>query len=210
MGRNDRQQRMLFAVYDQMREQGTLASIPRIYAAVRSDVYTNLSAAQIAALAAFGLDLGVENIRRSTLEGAYVHDVYNASYYVLENKKLIALVENEFGVAIQRESKYDLARVKRDKAAAEARRAAESTPEIEAMAVIPADSTGDYARELLSAVRIASGQLETALDSGASYSEILRLRHRLNVAVAAFLKANGAEGGVPDAFSMLVKDDRGV
>ncbi|MDO4572056.1 MAG: LCP family protein [Clostridia bacterium] len=80
VGRNDRQQRMLFAIFEQMQATGTLAAAPKIYAAVRDDVYTNLSVPQIAALAAFGLELGLENLKRSTLEGAYVSNVYNASF----------------------------------------------------------------------------------------------------------------------------------
>lgn len=204
VGRNDRQQRMLFAIFGQMQDRGTLAAVPRIYNAVRDDVYTNLSMPQIAALAAFGLELGADNLQRTTLEGAYVHNVYNASYYVLENKKLAALVQEEFGVAIKRESKYDLSRVKRDKAAAEARRAAEATPQIEAMAVLPADSSGAGAHTLLDAVRACAAQLVGAIDSGASETELRRLRHRLNAAVAAFLRENGAEGSVPEPFRTLV------
>ncbi|MDO4572057.1 MAG: hypothetical protein Q4C13_01715, partial [Clostridia bacterium] len=118
---------------------------------------------------------------------------------------LIRLVEEEFGVTIERESKYDLAKVKRDKAAAEAKRAAESTPDIEALAVIPADSTGAYSRELLEKALVCADQLEQAADSGASISELRRLRHRLNAAVAAFLKEQGRLDAPPAAFRALAR-----
>lgn len=203
LGRNDRQQRVLFAIFEQMKQKGTLTSITSVYAAVKGDIYTNLSAAQFAALAAFGLDLGMDNLKRSTLEGAYVNNIYNASYYVLENKKLAALVKEEFGIKIERASKYDLATVKRDKAAAEAKRAAESVPEIETLAVIPADSTGSFASEQLDTIRMLAAQLNTAVDSGASVTELRRLQHRLNAAVAAFLRENPGLGTLPPAFSAL-------
>ena len=132
-----------------------------------------------------------------------MNNVYNASYYVLENKKLAALVKEEFGIKVERSSKYDLATVKRDKAAAEAKKAAESVPDIETLAVIPADSTGSLASEQLDTIRMLAGQLTTAIDSGASITELKRLRHRLNVAVAAFLRENPGAGVLPGAFASL-------
>ena len=38
LGRNDRQQRILFAIFEQMRQKGTLTSITSVYAAVHNDI----------------------------------------------------------------------------------------------------------------------------------------------------------------------------
>ena len=92
IGRNDRQQRMLLAIFDQLRREKRLTELPAIYAAVKDDVVTNLSLSQIAALALFMTRLDLTNFKRTTLAGEYISNVYNASYYVLYNKKLVQLV----------------------------------------------------------------------------------------------------------------------
>lgn len=205
LGRNDRQQRMLLAVFEKLHSQNMLTAVPALYAAVKDDIYTNLSAAQIAALAAFALKLDpAEDISRTTLEGEYVHNVYNASYYVLKNKALVQLVKDEFGVTIKRDSKYDLSRVKRDKAAAEAKRAAEEVESIASMLTLPADTTASYTTAVLESARVRARQLVDAIDSGASKTEINRLRDRLMADVARLIQENGLESGVPDAFSSLI------
>jgi len=204
LGRNDRQQRMLLAVFDELKAQKKIAAIPALYESVKDDVYTNLNVAQIAALASFALKLDDESFRRTTLEGEYVHNVYHASYYVLKNKKLIALVEDEFGVTIKRENKYDLSAVKRDKAAEEAARAAESLEDVEAMLTLPADTTGSYEAELLEMARASKQQLEYAIELELSRAEIVRLRHIYERDVSLLLRESGITGGVPDALSTLV------
>ncbi len=204
LGRNDRQQRMLLAVFDQLRKKDQLASIPAIYESVRDDVYTNLTAAQIAALASFSLKLSAGDFERTTLEGEYVSNVYNASYYVLKNKKLAELVKEEFGVTIKRDSKYDLSTVRRDKAAEEAARAAESLDDVEAMLTLPADTTGSYAAELLENARAAANQLLGAIDMGVSETEIVRLKRIYEHDVALLLRESGIETDVPEALRTLV------
>lgn len=203
VGRNDRQQRMLMAIFRQLQSENRLTSIPALYQAVRDDVHTNLTASQIAALSAFALRLPLENLRRSTLAGEYVSNVYNASYYVLENKKLIQLVRDEFGITIKRESKYDLAKVKRDKAAAEAAKAAESTPDVAAMLTLPADTSGTYERHLADNALAAAERLETLLALDAELPEIRRAQNALMRAVKDLMTEFDLSEGLPEAFDTL-------
>ncbi len=206
LGRNDRQQRMLLAVFDKLKTQNMLTAVPNLYNALKDDIYTNLSSGQIAALAAFALRLDVDDgIKRTTLEGEYVNNVYNASFYVLKNKALVQLVKEEFGVEIKRESKYDLSKVKRDKAAAEARRAARQAEELEAMVIVTTDATGQYETTALDRFQASVSQLNFALDSGASYTEINRLRSAMMEAAARLIRENDLASGVPDAFSTLIE-----
>ncbi len=203
VGRNDRQQRMLLSIFRQLQSEKRLTDIPALYLSVKDDLYTNLSLSQIAALAAFGLRLPVENIRRSTLEGEYVSNVYNASYYVLENKKLIALVKEEFGVEIKRDKKYDLATVKRDKAAAEAKKAAQATPAVEGMAALPADTLRVYDERRVFALRVAAERVLELIELDAPLSELKNARHALMVQVRAFSLEYGVECGEIKEFRTL-------
>jgi hypothetical protein len=81
---------------------------------------TNLNSEQIAALSVFAMSLDQENLNRHTLEGEYISNVYNASFYVLYNSKLKALVKDIFGIDIKPNPRYDAGYVRADKAAAEA------------------------------------------------------------------------------------------
>lgn len=194
VGRNDRQQRMLVAIFTKLKEQDMLYSLPKLFSAVKDDLYTNLSAAQVAALAAFGLRLPVDGIRRSTLEGEYISNVYNASYYVLSNKKLVRLVKEEFGITITRDNKYDVATVKRDKEAAiakakleEEKRKQEEAEKLQQQngdGSIPTGTDGmESLREALRApLERARQQLDYAIENGADEDEIRRRLHEFMVA----------------------------
>lgn len=120
VGRNDRQQRMMFAIFEQMKSRGQLANIVNIYQSVKGYIHTNLNLEQIAALGTFGLSLDMDNLRRHTLAGEYISNTpYNgASFYVLYNEKLAALADKVFGVAIVPSPRHDVEYVLADKAAA--------------------------------------------------------------------------------------------
>jgi LCP family protein required for cell wall assembly len=120
--RADRQQRMLFAIFNQLKSKNQIVNLPNVYLGVKDYVNTNLNFDQIAALSMFALDFNTANLRRHTLDGEYLNGTpYNgASFYVLRNNKLKELVKDIFGVSIEPDQRYDLAFVNADKAAAEA------------------------------------------------------------------------------------------
>ncbi len=120
VGRADRQQRMLFAIFEQLKNRNQIVNIPKIYASVQDKILTNLNSEQIAALTVFAMGLDMQDLNRHTLEGEYISDVYNASFYVLYNKKLEALVKEIFGIDIETNPRYDASYVRADKAAAAA------------------------------------------------------------------------------------------
>ena len=202
VGRNDRQQRMLLAIFDQLRREKRLTELPGIYAAVKDDIATNLSLSQIAALALFLTRLDLTSFKRTTLAGEYISNVYNASYYVLYNKKLVQLVQEEFGVTITRDKKYDVSTVKRDKAAAEAKKAAEQADDLASMAVLPAGLYESDTHDLVAEVHFRAERLRSVVEAGGSAAAILEARHRLNLAVAALCREQGYPA-LPHAFRML-------
>lgn len=204
-GRNDRQQRILLAIFDQLRREKRLTDLPGIYLAVRGDIETNLTFSQLAALAVFLTRLDLTDIRRTTLAGEYISNVYNASYYVLYNDKLVDLVQDEFGVTITRDDRYDVSAVKRDKAAAEAKKAADAADGVASLAVLPAGVYDSAAHELVADVYFEAQRLRGVVDAGASAAAIRQARHRLNLAVAALAREQGLES-LPPAFAALRLD----
>ena len=123
VGRNDRQQRMLMAIFYQVKSRDQLANIPNIYLSVKDYVNTNLNLEQIAALAALGARMDNKNLRRHTLKGTYVDNTSygNASYYVIHNDALIELIAKVFEVTITPMPRWDIGYVLAEKAAKEAR-----------------------------------------------------------------------------------------
>lgn len=158
VGRADRQQRMLFAIFEQLKSRNQLVNIPKIYASVQDKINTNLNSEQIAAMTVFAMGLDMEDLRRHTLEGEYINNVYNASFYVLDNDKLKKLVRDIYGIDIKTNPRYDLDYVRADKAAFAALSYAEGAeyllgPEEQAMALTPKE------RELRETVKAAMAEL---------------------------------------------------
>lgn len=122
IGRADRQQRMLFAIFEQLKSRDQLTNLPNIYLSVQDYIHTNLSLQQIAALSVFALNLEEDDLTRATLEGEYVNKTaYNgASFFVLYMDRLKELVKETFGIDIQPDMRFDISYVQGDKAAKDA------------------------------------------------------------------------------------------
>ena len=121
VGRADRQQRMLFAILEQLQSRDQLKNFPKIYLSVQDKVYTDLNVEQIAALTLFAMDLDLDtDLHRHTLEGEYINNTpySGASYYVLDTEALQELIKEIFGVTIQTDYRFDYHYVLADKAAA--------------------------------------------------------------------------------------------
>lgn len=119
VGRTDRQQRMLFAIFNQLKSRDQLKNFINVYNSVKGYIYTNLNSDQIATMASFAAGLDTEDLHRKTLEGDYVSSTaYNgASFYCLYNDKLTELVDKVFGITITPDPTQDIAYVLGDKAA---------------------------------------------------------------------------------------------
>lgn len=94
--RVDRQQRILFAMFEQVQAANQIKNIPEIYTAVQENVDTNLDLMQIATLAYFAKDVPMEDIERHTVpgNGQYVGD---RSYYIIDQEKKNKMVKEIFG-----------------------------------------------------------------------------------------------------------------
>ena len=80
--RIDRQQRILFAIFEQMLKTDQVVNIPDIYAAVQENIDTNLDTLQIATLAWFAKDLSMDDIARHTVPGNGQY-VGSTSYFIV-------------------------------------------------------------------------------------------------------------------------------
>lgn len=99
VARADRQQRMLLAIFDQMKTSGQIANIPKIYKAVESNIDTNLSFEQICALALVAVRMDFEGLDRHMVPGAYM-DLYERDIWALDAEKLQKLIKKVFDADI--------------------------------------------------------------------------------------------------------------
>ena len=124
VNRADRQQRMLFSIFEQIQSRKQLVNLPNIYLSVKDYIHTNLSVEQIAALAVFGMDIDpATQMFRHTLAGKYMSNTpySGAAFYVLDTQALAELVKELFGITIEPDYRYDYRYVEADIAAAEAK-----------------------------------------------------------------------------------------
>lgn len=95
--RVERQQRMLLALGDQLRQTSQWTKIPAIYQAVNKSIDTQLNIRQISSLALFASRLESGQIQRHIVPGEYVN-LNNRSYWGISNPELKTLIEEIFGI----------------------------------------------------------------------------------------------------------------
>ncbi len=97
IARIDRQQRMLMAIFEQLKDSGQIANLPSIYQAVEENIQTNLSFTQISSLSLLALQMDFEQLSRHSLEGSNLM-VGAASCWGLNLNSLDTLIQEVFGV----------------------------------------------------------------------------------------------------------------
>ena len=107
IGRNDRQQRMLITVFNELKEKDRLIDLAKIYQSMDDKIYSNLSLKQVIALVMFCKKIETEDISRYTLKGKY-KDIYGANFYLLDMQYKNDIVKEIFGVEGAIDPKYDV------------------------------------------------------------------------------------------------------
>ncbi len=120
-GRVDRQQKVMVALFEQLKKQKQLSMVPKLYEALRNNVTTNLSDLQIAALAWFCRDLEMSSITRYTIPGKSLN--LGASYVIADQKEKARIIKEVFGVdaPARKEESYSYLKGKLDAAVARGR-----------------------------------------------------------------------------------------
>ena len=91
--RADRQQRMLKAIFNQMKSTGQIANIPKIYKAVSDCIETDLSFEQICALSLVAVRMDAEQLDRHMIEGRFA-SLYSRDVWLVDREKLIELIKD--------------------------------------------------------------------------------------------------------------------
>jgi len=119
IARVDRQQRIVTAIFQQMKSAGTIGQLPAIFQAVKDNVDTSLSTEQIASLALIALKMDPAQLSRHTVDGEFLN-MQNLSYWGVSSDKLAKLVKTVFGVSMKADTDIDVKNIKTQILAAQA------------------------------------------------------------------------------------------
>ncbi|HWQ59471.1 MAG TPA: LCP family protein [Clostridia bacterium] len=99
VARADRQQRVLMAVFNQMKSTGQIANLPKIYQAVQGSIETDLSFEQICSLSLIALRMESSQLERHMVAGDY-KTVYARDCWLVDGEKLADLLFDVFGANV--------------------------------------------------------------------------------------------------------------
>lgn len=111
IARVERQQNMLKAIFREMKSTGQIVNIPKIYRAVETNIETNLSFAQISALALIALNMDADQLQSRTLDGTFLN-MKSTSYWGLYTGKIASMVKEVFGISVNIDGDLNVTNIK--------------------------------------------------------------------------------------------------
>lgn len=199
--RADRQQRMLKAIFNQMKSTGQIANIPKIYKAVSDCIETDLSFEQICALSLVAVRMDAEQLDRHMIEGRFA-SLYSRDVWLVDREKLIELIKDVFNVDAEIAEDVDGEAI----LAAAAENNAAIQGELYGAALLYNEAksiTANYSSSLSSGTKSAISSLKSKL-AAAIRRECKPYLDQYSVSMADALNAAYAELGLQqNAYSML-------
>ena len=98
--RTARQRKMLVAIFNKLKTEGTLSMIPSLITAANSRIYTNTTLIQTTSLANYATKLDAENIRTRSMFGEISEIEYDWRYVYVDQQNRIDLIQEVFGIDV--------------------------------------------------------------------------------------------------------------
>ena len=111
--RIDRQQRIVMAIFKELKSTKQLLKLPRYYRMVMERVHTDLDIKQIAGLALFAVRMEQDNIDRHMVPGGFLN-MDKISYWGIDERGKKNLIREVFGVDIEIDPKNDIKFIKNE------------------------------------------------------------------------------------------------
>jgi len=162
IARVERQQKILTAIFQQLKKTGNIVKLPQLYGAVSKNIETNLTTEQIASLALLATNMKTSQLNRHTVEGDFL-DLDSGSYWGVNTAKLKDLIKQVFGIDVKIDG--DISVSKAEARAETGSKSAVDTQELSTARAAARKAKGildDYGAWLTDAAR---SQLESALDA---------------------------------------------
>ena len=98
--RTARQRRMMVALFNKLKTEGTLSMIPSLITAADSGIYTNTTLSQTTALVNYAAKLDTGNIRTRSMFGEISDIEYDWRYVYVDQQNRIDLIQEVFGIEV--------------------------------------------------------------------------------------------------------------
>lgn len=105
--RVQRQKKMLVALFKSVQEKNLITSIPALLSAMTEGLYTNCTAEQTAALAAFAYGLSSENIGMHSFTGS-TNTLFHWNFTFTDQSNRVELIKQVYSVDVSRHNQYTL------------------------------------------------------------------------------------------------------
>jgi LCP family protein required for cell wall assembly len=105
LGRINRQKKMLLAIFKKMQADTSILNAPSLFMQFKDKLYTNMTAAQIAALTVFAYNLNSENVAMHTLGGTNM-DIFNWLFLITDQEKRVELIREVYGIEVPEQVEY--------------------------------------------------------------------------------------------------------
>ena len=111
LNRIDRQKRMLVAIFQKIKDQGLLTSIPDLLSAFDGNMYTNTTFAQTAALAAYAFEVDSDDIAMYSMSGSYLN-IFNWNFVLTNQTNRVEIIQEVYGYDAPKYSDYTMSAAK--------------------------------------------------------------------------------------------------
>ncbi len=96
--RTARQRRMMVAIFNKLKTEGSLSTIPSLISAANSGIYTNTTLIQTTSLASYATKLNTDSIRTRSMFGEISDIEYDWRYVYVDQQNRIDLIREVFGI----------------------------------------------------------------------------------------------------------------
>ena len=98
--RTARQRKMMVAIFNKLKSEGTLSMIPSLITAANSGIYTNTTLIQTTSLASYATKLNADSIRTRSMFGEISDIEYDWRYVYVDQQNRIDLIREVFGIEV--------------------------------------------------------------------------------------------------------------
>ena len=98
--RTARQRKMMVAIFNKLKSEGTLSMIPSLITAANSGIYTNTTRIQTTSLASYATKLNTDSIRTRSMFGEISDIEYDWRYVYVDQQNRIDLIREVFGIEV--------------------------------------------------------------------------------------------------------------
>ena len=111
LNRINRQKRMLVAIFNKLKKSNLISKLPGILKEFNGNLYTNITFAQTAGLAAFMNKIDCDKILMHSMTGRFCN-IFNWNFVITDQDKRVKLIKEIYGVEVPQYQEYTYEYVK--------------------------------------------------------------------------------------------------